>query len=46
MRTLQQFASIHAAVHNHFNHERRLVSRHIYKQRRSAALAERGAIAA
>ena len=28
------------SVHNHFNHERHLVSRDIYKARRSAALAE------
>jgi hypothetical protein len=27
-------------VHNHFSQERQLVSREIYKQRRSAALAE------
>jgi putative transposase len=38
--TLQKFVSIHAAVHNHFNHERHLVSRQIYKRRRSAAIAE------
>jgi putative transposase len=46
MRTLQKFASIHAAVHNHFNHERHLVRRQTYKQRRSAAMAEWGALAA
>jgi len=40
MKTLQQFASGHASFHNHFNQERHLVSRDIYKQRRSAALAE------
>ena len=40
IKTLQKFASSHAAVHNHFNHERHLVSRDIYKQNRSAALAE------
>ena len=39
MTTLQKFSSIHAQVHNHFNHERHLVSREIYKLRRSAALA-------
>ena len=27
-------------VHNHFNQERHLISREIYKERRSAALAE------
>ena len=40
MKTLQKFASVHANVHNHFNHERHLVDRQTYKQRRSAALAE------
>ena len=38
--TLQKFSAVHASVHNHFNHERHLVSRDIYKARRSAALAE------
>jgi putative transposase len=40
MKTLQKFASIHASVHNHFSQERHLVSREVYKQRRSAAFAE------
>jgi putative transposase len=40
MKTLQKFSSVHASVHNHFSQERHLVSREIYKQRRSAALAE------
>ena len=40
MKTLQKFASVHAQVHNHFNQERHLISRKIYKERRSAALAE------
>ena len=40
MKTLQKFSSVHASVHNHFGQERHLVSREIYKQRRSAALAE------
>ena len=40
MKTLQQFASVHATFHNHFNQERTLVSRETYKERRSAALAE------
>src|SRR5580704_3076373 len=39
-KTLQKFSSVHAHVHNHFNQERHLVTREIYKQRRSAALAE------
>ena len=40
MKTLQQFASVHASFHNHFNQERHLVDRETYKDRRSAALAE------
>ena len=40
MKTLQNFSSVHASVHNHFNQERHLVSRDIYRERRSAALAE------
>jgi putative transposase len=39
-KTLQKFSSIHAQVHNHFNQERHLVTREVYKQRRSAALVE------
>ena len=40
IKTLQKFASIHASVHNLFNLERHLNQRHIFKQNRSAALAE------
>jgi putative transposase len=39
-KTLEKFSSVHAQVHNHFNQERYLVTREIYKQRRPAALAE------
>jgi putative transposase len=46
MKTLQKFSSVHASVQNHFNQERHLVSREIYKQRRSAALAEWRAVMA
>ena len=46
MKTLQKFSSVHAQVHNHFNQERHLVSRDIYKERRSAALAEWRAVMA
>jgi putative transposase len=46
LKTLQKFSSIHAQVHNHFNHERHLVTRPVYKQRRSTALAEWRALAA
>nr|WP_295663290.1 DDE-type integrase/transposase/recombinase [Polymorphobacter sp.] len=45
MHTLQKFSSVHASVHNHFNHERHLVSRQDYKTQRSAALAEWRAVA-
>ena len=44
-RTLQKFSSVHAQVHNHFNQERHLVTRQVYKQRRSIALAEWRALA-
>ena len=44
MKTLQKFSSVHGSVHNHFNQERHLVSREIFKQRRSAALAERQSV--
>ncbi len=44
IKTLQKFASVHASVHasihNHFNHDRHLNRRDIFKQNRSAALAE------
>ena len=40
IKTLQKFASFHASIHNHFNHERHLYRRDIFKQNRSAALAE------
>jgi putative transposase len=44
-KTLQKFSSVHAQVHNHFNQERHLVTRQIYKQRRLAALEEWRALA-
>jgi len=40
MRSLQMFASVHASVTNHFNADRSLSSRSIFKQNRAAALAE------
>lgn len=40
MRTLQKFASVHVPVFNHFNQERSLSSRSLFKQTRAAALAE------
>ena len=40
IKTLQKFASVHASIHNHFNLYRHLHRRDIFKQNRSAALAE------
>jgi putative transposase len=40
IKTLQKFASAHASIHNHFNQERHLNRREIFKQNRAAALAE------
>jgi putative transposase len=40
MKTLQKFASVHGSVHNHFSQERHLISRDLYRERRSAALAQ------
>ena len=40
MRSLQKFAAVHASVSNHFNTDRNLTSRAIFKRNRAAALAE------
>jgi len=40
LKTLQKFASTHASIHNHFNHDRNLNRRTIFKANRSTALAE------
>jgi len=40
IKNLQRFAAVQSSLHNHFNLERHLVSRSIFKQRRAAALAE------
>ena len=40
IKTLQKFAAAHASIHNYFNHDRHLNRRDIFKQNRSAALAE------
>ena len=40
IKTLQKFASAHASIHNHFNHERHLTKRATFTKNRSAALAE------
>ena len=40
LKILQKFTAVHASIHNHFNHERHLNRRDIFKQARTAALAE------
>ena len=40
VKTLQEFAAVHASIHNHFNHDRHLNRRGIFQQARAAALAE------
>ena len=40
IKTLQKFATVHASIHNHFNLDRHLNNRDIFKQNRAAALAE------
>ena len=40
MKTLQKFAAAHASIHNHFNQDRHLNRREVFKKNRSAALAE------
>ena len=39
-KSLQKFVAVHASVHNHFNQERHLYSRHDFKLNHSAALDE------
>ena len=38
VKTLQKFAAVHASIHNHFNRDRPLNRRDIFRQNRSAAL--------
>ena len=40
IKTLQKFASAHASIHNHFDHDRHLNRRAKFKESRAAALAE------
>ena len=40
VKTLKKFSAVHASIHNHFNQDRHLNRRDIFKQNRSAALAE------
>ncbi len=46
VKTLKKFAAAHASIHNHFNNDRHLNRRDIFKQNRAAALAERRQLAA
>jgi len=39
-KSLQKFSTVHSSVHNHFNLERHLYPRAIFKLNRAAALAE------
>ena len=45
-KALLAYSSVHTLVHHHFNQERHLVTRSVYKQRRSAASEEWRALAA
>jgi putative transposase len=40
LKTLLKVASVHASIHNHFNHDRHLNCRDIFSQECTAALAE------
>jgi putative transposase len=40
LHSLQKFAAVHSSVSNHFNSDRSLSSRNVYKAARTAALAE------
>lgn len=40
MRSLQNFAAVYSSIHNHFNKQRTLSRRDIFKTNRAAALTE------
>ena len=40
IKALQKFASVHASIYNHFNHQRHLNRRNTFKQDRDTALTE------
>ncbi len=40
VKTLQKFAAVHASIHNHFNQDRHLNRRDIFKKNRSIALSK------
>jgi len=46
LKTLQKFAAAHTSIHNHYNHDRHLSRRDIFKQNRATALADWGQLAA
>ena len=46
VKALQKFAAAQASIHNHFNQDRHLDRRDIFKQNRAATLAERRQLAA
>jgi putative transposase len=46
MQSLQKFASVHACVTNHFNSERSLSTRPLFRLNRAAALAEQRGLCA
>ena len=46
IKTLQKFTAVHASIYNHFNHQRNLNRREIFKQPRAAALADWHGLAA
>ncbi len=44
IKTLQKFAAVHASIHNHFNQDRHLNRRDIFKQNRSGRVASAGSL--
>ena len=46
VKTLQKFTAVHSAIYNHFNHQRNLNRRQVFKQYRASALAEWSELAA
>jgi len=36
----QKFVSVHASIHNYFNHDRHFNRRNIFKQKRSAVMVD------
>ena len=40
IKTLPKFTAAHASIHNHFNHQRHLTRRDMFKQHRAAAVSQ------